>query len=167
MSPRICGSPIEAQMESAEGAHSSSDNMTCLSLRQPWLELILNGQKTIEVRTWRSRYRGPLLLHASRSIDWDACVHFGIRPDSLATGALLGSVELVDCVTFTRDTWQSLAPAHLNYRDFRPGLIGWFFRDPQRLEPTPFRGQLGLFKVPGALLISTGQSPSFVARRRL
>ena len=39
--------------------------MKALSLRQPWASLIANGHKTIETRTWRTRYRGPLAIHAS------------------------------------------------------------------------------------------------------
>ncbi|WP_084604451.1 ASCH domain-containing protein [Desulfonatronum thioautotrophicum] len=35
-----------------------------LSIRQPWVELILPGHKTIEVRSWPTRHRGPLWLHA-------------------------------------------------------------------------------------------------------
>jgi hypothetical protein len=39
--------------------------MKALSIRHPWVDLILAGTKTIEIRTWATRYRGPLLLHAS------------------------------------------------------------------------------------------------------
>ena len=39
--------------------------MKALSLRQPWASLIADGRKTIETRTWRTHYRGPLAIHAS------------------------------------------------------------------------------------------------------
>lgn len=118
-----------------------------LSIRQPWLELVLQGRKTIEVRTWSTKYRGPLLLHASRSLDVDACNRFGIQSGNLAFGAVLGVVDLIDCRRFTCDTWQELFPAHLNVRDYKNGLTGWILRNPRRVAPIPLRGRLGLFAV--------------------
>lgn len=118
-----------------------------LSIRQPWLEFILQGRKTIEVRTWSTKYRGPLLLHASRAIDRDACSHFGIQSGELAFGAILGVVDLVDCQRFTHESWEKLLPAHLNMRDFKDGLTGWILRNPRAVTPTPLPGRLGLFMV--------------------
>ena len=40
--------------------------MKALSVKQPWASLIASGKKTIETRTWRTFYRGPLLIVASR-----------------------------------------------------------------------------------------------------
>lgn len=39
--------------------------MKALSIRQPWAWLIVNGYKDIENRSWRTNYRGPVLIHAS------------------------------------------------------------------------------------------------------
>lgn len=38
---------------------------TALSVRQPWADRIARGIKTIELRTWRTNYRGPLLICAA------------------------------------------------------------------------------------------------------
>ena len=40
-----------------------------LSIRQPYLGRILRGEKTEEYRSWRTTYRGPLILHASKTVD--------------------------------------------------------------------------------------------------
>ena len=42
-----------------------------LSIRQPWAWLILNGYKDLENRTWRTDYRGPLLIHAGMRVETD------------------------------------------------------------------------------------------------
>ena len=47
--------------------------MKTLSVRQPWAWLIVYGGKDIENRSWRTPYRGPLLIHAGKRIDQDAC----------------------------------------------------------------------------------------------
>lgn len=37
-----------------------------ITIRQPWASLIAAGVKTIETRSWSTRYRGPLLVHAGK-----------------------------------------------------------------------------------------------------
>jgi len=41
--------------------------MKIISIRQPWAALIVSGIKDVENRTWPTRYRGQLLIHASRT----------------------------------------------------------------------------------------------------
>lgn len=40
--------------------------MKALTLHQPWASLIAAGVKTIETRSWSTRYRGPLAVHAGK-----------------------------------------------------------------------------------------------------
>ena len=42
--------------------------MKAISIRQPWAWLIVNGYKDIENRTWNTKYRGPVLIHASKGM---------------------------------------------------------------------------------------------------
>jgi hypothetical protein len=46
--------------------------MKALSIRQPWAYLIITGDKDIENRTWATAYRGPVLIHAGKTMDYDA-----------------------------------------------------------------------------------------------
>jgi hypothetical protein len=41
-----------------------------LTVRQPHAQLIALGIKTIETRSWATKYRGPLVIHAGLSTDW-------------------------------------------------------------------------------------------------
>jgi hypothetical protein len=43
--------------------------MKVISIRQPWASLIVIGAKDVENRTWPTRYRGPVLIHASQRAD--------------------------------------------------------------------------------------------------
>lgn len=38
--------------------------MKALTLREPWASLVLEGVKTLETRSWATRYRGELFIHA-------------------------------------------------------------------------------------------------------
>ncbi len=79
--------------------------MMALSVKQPWADLIVEGVKDIENRTWPTNRRGPLLIHASRQWDDSDYAHlFGEKKD-FVFGALIGIVDLVDCVTHSYSDW--------------------------------------------------------------
>ena len=42
--------------------------MKCLSVCQPFAELIIQGKKTIELRKWNTKFRGEFLVHAAKNI---------------------------------------------------------------------------------------------------
>ena len=121
--------------------------MLCLSIRQPWAWLILNGGKDIENREWPTRVRGRILVHAGKGMtreEWEygAGALFDIRPalqlpayQELQRGGIVGSVEVVDCVTNSESPWFN-------------GGYGFVLRNPVTLPFTPYRGQLGFFQVP-------------------
>jgi hypothetical protein len=52
--------------------------MKAVSIKQPWEYLVVTGAKLIENRTWRTSWRGPLLIHAAKEIDKDALDAEGI-----------------------------------------------------------------------------------------
>ena len=70
--------------------------MKCLSLKQPFADLLALGEKTIELRKWNTKFRGEFLIHASKNIDVDACDRLDIDIDKLSIGAILGSAFLFD-----------------------------------------------------------------------
>lgn len=116
-----------------------SCGIRCLSVRQPWASLIVNGTKTIENRSWRTHYRGPLLIHASRTVDRDACRVHGLDPESLPTGVIIGMVTVADCTP-------PQEPCRSKWAE--PDQYHWLLTDPQRFRhPVPFTGRVGFFKV--------------------
>src|SRR4051812_17728635 len=105
-----------------------TETVKIIVVRQPWAWLIVNGFKDIENRTWRTRYRGPLLIQASATLpstsDFEEIRRFvrrrGVQlPDQFATGGIVGIVQLDDCVTRSRSKWFE-------------GPIGWVLSKPKR-----------------------------------
>ena len=47
--------------------------MKCLSVSQPYADLIVKGKKTIELRKWNTKFRGEFLIHAPLKIRKNAC----------------------------------------------------------------------------------------------
>jgi hypothetical protein len=108
--------------------------MRALSIRQPWAELILRGEKDVENRSWRTHHRGPLLVHASRTVEKAAMSLHGFT--SLPVGGLVGIVDVVDCTLERTSRW------HLE------GCFGWYLRNPTRLSMlVPMSARVGFFHV--------------------
>lgn len=120
---------------------------TALSIRQPWTELILQGRKTIEVRTWSTQYRGELWLHAGTRPDKKMLQRFGLAAEDLTFGALVGKCELYDCIEFTPEIWDLWRTQHLNEGPLERRQYAWILRKPIRVQSRPWKGRLGLMRI--------------------
>jgi len=115
--------------------------LSALSVRQPWAWLTVSGFKDIENRSWHIRCPRTLLVHAglnhtdfnNEEADRIGRRH-GIRiPDEMPIGAVIGVVDVLDCVERHSSKW------------FEPGGFGWVLANPRRLKPRPCQGAVGLF----------------------
>jgi hypothetical protein len=70
-----------------------------LSVRQPWVELILCGKKRAEYRRRPTNIRERVYLYASlQPADWPSAWRaVDAEPGELPTGRVIGSVEIVNC----------------------------------------------------------------------
>lgn len=151
-----------------------------LTLTQPYASLIVWGEKWLETRSWSTTYRSPLAIHAAKAIPGDLmermkdeCLdargwfwaafqrNFIAYPTALPRGAVIGTVQLVDCVPVERvhvvgDDGIVLSTTRSGdylsnlqdeaFGDFSPGRFAWVLEQPVRFaEPIPARGALGLW----------------------
>jgi hypothetical protein len=119
--------------------------MKVLVVRQPWAWLIVHGHKDIENRSWRTRYRGPLLIQAAASQPTEQALAEARRrrvklPAEFETGGIVGLVRLVDCVEKSRSKW------------FDGDGFGWVLSGARRLPFVAHKGRLGLFDADRKLL---------------
>ncbi len=121
----------------------------CLSLRQPYAELIVSGRKTIELRKWNTRFRGEFLVHASKTISNEACKSHHIDISSLITGAIVGSAMLYDVKIYqTKREFLADQNKHFAVSTYSEPMYGFLLSDAKRLnEPIPLKGRLGFFDV--------------------
>jgi predicted transcriptional regulator len=124
--------------------------LKCLSLRQPYAELLVSGKKTIELRKWNTNFRGKFLIHASKNVNKEKCKSLGIDYNKLNTGAIIGKAILYDVkkydnlAQFMRDKNRHYAGANF----FDSHLFGFIIRNAQRhRHPIPYSGRLGFFEV--------------------
>lgn len=113
--------------------------MKAISIQQPWAWAILAKDKDIENRTWPTRHRGPVFIHASKT--YDRYAHKQIEdilgiaiPEDLPRGGIVGLAEIVDCVTESDSKWFS-------------GPVGFVLANPDPLPFIRLKGRLGLFDV--------------------
>ena len=125
--------------------------MKALSVRQPWANMLVYGHKSIEIRSWRTHYRGPLLICAGKKIDRDAYIPFFLRAKDQwdPRGVAVGTVNLADCRSLVREDGVA---GMFREEDFMVGrhskLFAWIVTNPRRLaEPFAVKGQLSLFDV--------------------
>lgn len=122
-----------------------------LSLKQPWAALLAAGLKTIEIRRWRTDFRGPLLIHAARKPD-DRPETWTLVPPELhetaqLEGGIIGVGTLTACKVYrSAQTFTSDRHLHLNDPSWfdSPGLFGFCFAD---LRPLPFRRVRGYVRI--------------------
>ena len=127
--------------------------MKALSFQQPWAELILQGRKTLDLRTFNTHFRGEFAIHASQEVRREECAHFGLDPAALPTGVIVGVVRLVDAGPLSEAEYEAARDRHLRAGDWKPEFFGWTLADPRRLpEPIPARGRMGWFSAPDELL---------------
>ena len=119
--------------------------LRALSIRQPWAWLVVNGYKDIENRSWRTKHRGPLLIHASsnRSLTTPQNLaaikkKYRVRlPNDFDFGAIVGLVDVVDCMKTHPSKWKER------------GTWGWVLRNPRRLPSRECKGFVGFFRLSG------------------
>lgn len=77
--------------------------MKVLTIREPWASLIINGYKKYEFRSWKTNYRGKILIHAGINIDKDMLNRFKDYNLECVKGGIIGEVELVDCILVDKE----------------------------------------------------------------
>lgn len=122
--------------------------MKCLSVSQPFADLIVSGKKTIELRKWNTNFRGEFLIHSPLKIKTKDCkrLKFLKKP---VTGAIIGKVEIVDVKKYnSKSEVKADFKKHLASSDFFNRKYGFVLKNPKLFRiPIPYKGKLGFFDV--------------------
>ncbi len=150
--------------------------MRALSLTQPWAQLVALGAKRIETRSWSTRYRGPLAIHAAKGLPgWvakavrqepafrtvlgDLSDPGGLVLGDLPRGGIIATCELLAVRRIFPDStgweWDGPTGHHWTYQidarerafgDYTPGRYAWLLGRMQPIVYVPARGALGLWE---------------------
>jgi hypothetical protein len=72
--------------------------MKVITLKQPWATLVAEGIKKYEFRTWKTNYRGKILIHAGAGIDKEGMKMVKCLDLTYPSKRIIASVDIVDCL---------------------------------------------------------------------
>lgn len=72
--------------------------MKVITMKQPFATLIAKGYKEYEFRTWKTKYRGAILIHAGKGIDKKAMECYKHLNLEYPAGCIIAKANLTDCV---------------------------------------------------------------------
>ena len=72
--------------------------MKVLTSKQPWATLVAEGIKKYEFRTWKTNYRGRVLIHAGAGIDKKELARFKDLNLEYPSKKIIAEVEIKDCL---------------------------------------------------------------------
>ena len=82
--------------------------MKALTIKEPWASLIINGYKEYEFRSWKTNYRGKILIHAGMTLEKEMAKKFDCYNLDYGNGEIIGEAELTDCILVTDELMDEL-----------------------------------------------------------
>lgn len=145
--------------------------MKAISLWQPHAQLIAIGEKHYETRTWTTKYRGPIAIHAGKNKDalksmaldlaagrvpadsfiavlGEVIRRHGLTVNDFPTGAIVAVGELT-AIYDAGLLYPKLTGAVRHFGDFSAGRYAWRIENVKLIAPIPMRGQQGLWNLDG------------------
>lgn len=142
--------------------------MKAITILQPFATLIASGEKHFETRSWKTDYRGPLLIHAGKGTQYmslcddepfySVLEKYGYNKNNLPLGKIIAKVNLKNCsqittpgildikVVLKNKCKTEITGNELEFGDYRSGRYAWKLEDVEILkDPIPIKGQQRLW----------------------
>lgn len=121
--------------------------MKTLTLKQPWATVIASGIKKYEFRSWKTTYRGPLLIHAGIGVDKEAMKSLKTLGLNYPKSEIVCLVELEDCIKVDEMFLKQLLQENeLVYRNTKIGEYAWKIKLIKVLSIPDVKGKLSLWE---------------------
>lgn len=127
--------------------------MKALTICQPYAELIMRRLKRVENRTWPTKYRGPMYIHAGKSRHWLEAEDLRCYPN-MPFGAVVGIADVIDCLPLLRIEQGEFDQKYpwLRAHEHANGPWCWILDNVVPIGPWPYRGAQGLFEIRDGVL---------------
>ncbi len=147
--------------------------MKALTIIQPWATLLATGKKYCETRSWKTNYRGEILIHAGgtrfnyfsdvcqgrkdlATYFKDAGIESNAALQALPFKAFVGKAVLINCVQIDSPMAELIRKQHPEeyaFGNFTPGRYAWVMKDAALFDkPIPASGKQGLWNWEGEIL---------------
>lgn len=126
--------------------------MKAITIKQPFASLIAEGYKIYEFRSWKTKYRGEILIHAGKGIDKEAMKRFEYLNLDYPTGKIIAKAIIEDCVEVDEDMKEKLRKLDpivykgaINYKGEK-NEYGFKLKDVKKIEPKEAKGALSFWE---------------------
>lgn len=139
--------------------------MKTISLWQPWATLVSIGAKQYETRSWSTKHRGLMAIHATKRLDevqiayceqepFISVLHSkGYSIKNLPLGGILAVVKLME-IEPTEKAVKLLDKNERAFGNYMAGRYAWRLELVKKFEkPIPMNGSQGLFEVADDLIM--------------
>ena len=127
--------------------------MKVLSIKEPYASLIVNNIKKIETRSWKTKYRGELLIHASKTKEKNLTkeVVSISKKIHINCGKIIGKANLKDCVYMDEEFIKKIKENPIEFQTgvYKVGRYAWILEDIKPLVPIPAKGKLNIWDYDG------------------
>ena len=125
--------------------------MKVITIKQPWATLITEGYKEYEFRTWKTKHRGELLIHAGKGIDKKAIERFKYLNLEYPSGCIIAKVNLTECIEINDDERRMLKEKNdlvysnvVNDKEWKG--YGFKLENVKKIKPIYINGKLSLWE---------------------
>lgn len=131
--------------------------MKVITIKQPFATLIAEGLKEYEFRTWRTKYRGDILIHAGLGVDKKAMKKFEHLNLEYPSGCIIAKVTITDCIKINEEERIMLKEKNeLVYSgiidDKEWNGYGFKLENVEKIKPINIKGKLSLWEIDDKLL---------------
>ena len=121
--------------------------MKALTIKEPWATLIIEGYKKYEFRSWKTNYRGKILIHAGMTLEKEYSKKFNDYNLKYSKGCIIGEAEIVDCILVYEELDKKLIKENkLVYANNHIYNYAWKLENVKKYDkPIYVKGKLGLW----------------------
>lgn len=130
--------------------------MKVITIQQPFASLIAEGIKEYEFRTWKTKYRGEILIHAGKGVDKKAMKKFEQYHLEYPSGCIIAKTHLTDCIKIDSEARIMLEQKNpLVYESVVNSTewdgYGFQLENTEKIKPIPINGKLSFWDYDGKI----------------
>lgn len=125
--------------------------MKVITIKQPFATLIAEGIKEYEFRTWKTKYRGEILIHAGKGVNKKAMKKFEKYNLDYPSGCIIAKANLVDCVEINDEIRKMLDKKNplvyssiVSHKEWNG--YGFKLEEVKKINPIKINGKLSLWE---------------------
>lgn len=125
--------------------------MKVITIKQPFATLIAEGLKEYEFRTWKTKFRGDILIHAGKGIDKKAMKRYEHLNLEYPSGQIIAKATITDCVYVDDNLKEQLQKKNplvyygILQKDSNWDGYGFKLENIKKIEPIEINGKLSLW----------------------